>query len=221
MSADSVYGLANWVLIGALLLGVVATYAIVKSGKIRDDILRTQLATQTERAALLSKQAEELKLDVAHAAERAAEAELALEKFKAPRTMTSQQQEQFRESLMPYAGRAIDMFLYGETTDTVGLSQLLTILLSKSGWHCRIWTVTGGGAVSGVLVVTRPGGGATFEEAAAALVAALKTADVSAEKIAVPSAWPDWVTPIGLLNGPNWDTNRLASIRLLIGAKPP
>jgi hypothetical protein len=40
MSADNIYYYANWALIGALVLGVIATYAIVASGNIRDSSLR-------------------------------------------------------------------------------------------------------------------------------------------------------------------------------------
>jgi hypothetical protein len=69
MSADAIYYWANWVLVGALLLGVAATYAIVTSGNIRDSALKQELAAQgavvaqaNERAASLEKEAAEAKL---------------------------------------------------------------------------------------------------------------------------------------------------------------
>lgn len=46
MSADEVFFWANWVLIGALVIGVLATYAIVVSGNIRDRELKRELAEQ-------------------------------------------------------------------------------------------------------------------------------------------------------------------------------
>jgi hypothetical protein len=113
MSVDAVFFWANWILIGALVLGVLATYAIVVSGNIRDrklnltlserasdaahanlkisvlDVRAKQLeadaAAANERAARLEKEASALKLEVAEANERTAKLELRqLGRFFAP-----------------------------------------------------------------------------------------------------------------------------------------
>lgn len=44
MSADNVFFWANWVLVGALIIGVVSTYAIVVSGNIKEAALRREVA---------------------------------------------------------------------------------------------------------------------------------------------------------------------------------
>ncbi len=77
MSADTIFSLANWVLVAALVLGVLATFAIVVSGKNRDDALKQELVAQSTRAAELSMQTESLKLSIAVAEYQAADVESA------------------------------------------------------------------------------------------------------------------------------------------------
>ena len=43
MSADDVSWWANWILVGALMVGVAATYAIVVSGNIKEANLKREL----------------------------------------------------------------------------------------------------------------------------------------------------------------------------------
>lgn len=50
MSADSVFSLANTLLVISLVVGVVSTFAIVKSGKIRDTVLTQKLADANKAA---------------------------------------------------------------------------------------------------------------------------------------------------------------------------
>lgn len=51
MSADSIYFWANWALVGALVVGLFATWAIILSGNARDRALRQELAAATKSAA--------------------------------------------------------------------------------------------------------------------------------------------------------------------------
>ena len=43
ISADTVNAVANWILVAALILGVLATYAIVVSGNIKEQNLKREL----------------------------------------------------------------------------------------------------------------------------------------------------------------------------------
>jgi len=70
MSADDVFTIANWALVASLIVGVLATYAIVVSGKIRDEESKRQVAEAgrdaakaSEKAALLEKDAAEARLE--------------------------------------------------------------------------------------------------------------------------------------------------------------
>jgi hypothetical protein len=83
MSADDIFTWANWILVGALVVGVIATYAIVVSGKIRDASLKRELAAQSARTA---------------------EAELALAKLKAPRLLNEEQVQSLVTRMKEFAG---------------------------------------------------------------------------------------------------------------------
>lgn len=70
MTADDVFKWANWLLLGSLVVGVIASYAIVQSGKIRDQQSKLDLAdaksataNANERAAQLEKEAALAKLE--------------------------------------------------------------------------------------------------------------------------------------------------------------
>ncbi len=70
MNADDVFTWANWLLLASLILGVVSTYAIVVSGKLRDEQSKRELADARtiaaqahERAALLEKDAAAARLE--------------------------------------------------------------------------------------------------------------------------------------------------------------
>lgn len=54
---------ANWVLVGALVVGVIATYAIVVSGNIKEAALKKDLSDATERTAVLETEAANAKLE--------------------------------------------------------------------------------------------------------------------------------------------------------------
>lgn len=65
MSADEVFTLANWFLVGSLIVGVVSTYAIVASGKIRDTASKRDLAHAREESAKANERAAQLEKDAA------------------------------------------------------------------------------------------------------------------------------------------------------------
>jgi hypothetical protein len=128
MTADDVSWLANWTLIAALLVGVAATYAIVISGNVKEAALKRDLAQAgsaaasaaerasaleadaakaRERTAALEKEAEAAKAAIAtadaraaEATQKAAEAQLALEQFKAPRPMSTKLEQQLKDTVV-------------------------------------------------------------------------------------------------------------------------
>src|SRR6266508_4138858 len=74
VSADDVFFWANWILVAALIIGVLATYAIVVSGIVRDKTLKLELSGANERAANAELRAAEANARVAEAEARVAEA---------------------------------------------------------------------------------------------------------------------------------------------------
>lgn len=67
VSADTVFNWSNWFLLASLVVGVIATYGIVASGKIKDKESKLELSRAYESA-------EKAKKDAAVANERAADA---------------------------------------------------------------------------------------------------------------------------------------------------
>lgn len=97
---------SNWILIGTLIVGVIATYGIVVSGNVKEDALKSELAEQrvraegaAENAAKAKERAGVANADAARANERAVilekdavalrlevtKAQLELERFRTPR----------------------------------------------------------------------------------------------------------------------------------------
>lgn len=94
MSANEVYSVANWILIGALVLGVIATYAVVVSGKIKEGRLKQELSQANERAANALQKAEEERL-----------ARVKLEERVSWRRLTTEQQSEIGARFSHFSGQ--------------------------------------------------------------------------------------------------------------------
>jgi len=108
MSADTLYNWANALLIAALILGVVATYAIVVSGKIKERRFRKELSETYERAA-------NAELQAAEAIQRAEEEKFARIKIKesiAWRRLSKDQQDILTSKLGRFSNQPVSLW-YG------------------------------------------------------------------------------------------------------------
>ncbi len=65
MTADDVFTWANWFLLASLVIGVISTYAIVASGKLRDEQSKQELAQARTEAAKANEKAAQLEKDAA------------------------------------------------------------------------------------------------------------------------------------------------------------
>ena len=186
----------------------------------RSDEAKGESAKSLERATDAQRHLAEANERAAHAEERAAEANLALERFKAPRSITKTQQDDLRDKLKSFSEITVDIFTFGETSEIVNLGNQMIPPLTSAGWSPRRWNITGAGAATGILVVTKNGSSSKVESAAISLVAALTEAGLAATKYPAPEAWGDWTNPIGMTMGPNWEKDKIAPIRMVIGSKP-
>lgn len=112
MSADDIYTWANWILVGALVVGVLATYAIVVSGNIRDAALKRELAAQSARTA---------------------EAELALAKLKAPRLLNEEQMQSIATRMKEFAGQYVSVGAIPFTFEAASLADQIVRALIAAG----------------------------------------------------------------------------------------
>jgi hypothetical protein len=136
---------------------------------------------------------EEAKARAAVAEQKAAEAQLALEKFKAPRILNQDQQARIAEKLKPFAGAAYDTGM-GPKGDPESLYILRSIhaALLLANWNHIAWT--GGGetytepemppigltTVTNVIVDVHPDRWEKLGPAATALAAALAAEGIDA-----------------------------------------
>lgn len=201
---------SNWILIGALVIGVVATYGIVVSGNVKE-------AAANKEIARLSSEAEASRAAIADANARALEAQAQLAQFKAPRTMTEAQARHFIEDASKYSGTQADIWIIGDTPEPIGIGQIIFRFLEISGWKTASWNWTGGGAVMGIAVVVKEASSSDIDQAANFLVNSLNAVGIASAR---PNWGGDWEKFPGMLNGPPFTGNKAAAIRIIIGTKP-
>jgi hypothetical protein len=104
---------ANWTLVFALVLGLLATYAIVVSGNVKEEFL---------------------KRDVAESNARALEAQLALEKIKMPRTLGPARQQFVAEAIASFRGQRYRPSISQGADDGLAFWESLYVTFEKAGW---------------------------------------------------------------------------------------
>jgi len=117
--ASRIYDIANFALIGSLLVGVVATVLIVWMGNTKEAYLRRELANAGR--------------DAAQANARAAEASLELERLKAPRLMTEQQYRSLVRAMFAFKGSRVSVGALPDTFETVSLARQILLALNEAG----------------------------------------------------------------------------------------
>lgn len=119
-------------------------------------------------------------------------------------------------SLGKYTGTKAAVYLLDEAPDAPAVGAAISGTLSEAGWAPLTWTWTGVGGILGVVVLVKDGGDQATDEAASALLDALRSAGFNASK----GDWPaDWRRYRGTLDGPQTPGPTEAPIRIVIGKK--
>ena len=119
-------------------------------------------------------------------------------------------------SLRKYAGTKAAVYVLDEASDAPAVGATISGYLSDAGWAPLTWTWTGVGGIVGVVVLIKDGSDPATDEAASAILEALRSAGFNAAK----GNWPaDWRRFRGTLNGPQTPGPTEAPIRIVIGAK--
>lgn len=212
-SAALWFNIFNGILFTGALLVTVGTWGTIKTAGIKErysderiaaneaetrraiadsDTAKEGTAKTTERIAELSAQAEQLRKDSAEANARAAEANLALAKIKAPRTLTPDQYASLIAVMMPFADKQYDMAIVigdPEATDILGQ---IDSALTAAGLIAVPWTPAtigyerkgrpriGNTTVPGVIVQMHPDHLEEFSVPASLLVNELVEAGIAA-----------------------------------------
>jgi hypothetical protein len=125
--------IANWSLLGSLLVGVVATFLIVQTTDVKEDHWAIDRRESAERIAGLTTQGDQLRKDTADANARALEAQLELAKFKAPRLLTEEQQARIVGQIKTFSGQQYSA-LVAAGLDTWPFWTVLDSTLKTAGW---------------------------------------------------------------------------------------
>jgi hypothetical protein len=119
-------------------------------------------------------------------------------------------------SLKKYAGTKAAVYVLDEAPDAPAMGATISGYLSDAGWAPLTWTWTGVGGIVGVVVLIKDGSDQPTDEAASAILEALRSAGFNAAK----GNWPaDWRRFRGTLNGPQSPGPTEAPIRIVIGAR--
>ena len=119
-------------------------------------------------------------------------------------------------SLKKYAGTKAAVYVLDEAPDAPAVGATISGYLSDAGWAPLTWTWTGVGGIVGVVVLIKDGSDPATDEAASAILEALRSAGFNAAK----GNWPaDWRRFRGTLNGPQSPGPTEAPIRIVVGAK--
>jgi hypothetical protein len=229
---------ANIFFIGSLVAGVVSTIVIVWMATVKEshwdnereaskveiqrlstegEASKAEIARANERAAALERDAAVAGQKIAEATARAFEAQLALERFKAPRQLSESGRSEARRELSKYAGAKAAVYVAGEGMEPAGLAGSIIGLLNESHWEAFGWSWVGAVSAAGVIVLYEASSGEEVRAMCAALSASLNSAGVQSDH----AAWPgDWASVGGMLNGPQTPRPTSAPIRIIVGNKP-
>jgi hypothetical protein len=118
--------------------------------------------------------------------------------------------------LKKYAGTKAAVYVLEEAPDAPAVGATISGYLSDAGWAPLTWTWTGVGGIVGVVVLIKDGSDPATDEAASAILEALRSGGFNAAK----GNWPaDWRRFRGTLNGPQSPGPTEAPIRIVIGAR--
>jgi hypothetical protein len=167
-----------WNVVMVSFLGVAAIAAVVV-GVSTAIIIKLQKQSElesNERIASLVTQGDKLRKDTAEANARAADAQLALERYKAPRELTDAQQANIVNALRKFAGQEYGITTFWDLKEPLAFAEILNRLLQMAGWKFvgdgKRGYILGG--LTGVQVWMHPDADPPVKEAVNGLIAALK-----------------------------------------------
>jgi hypothetical protein len=131
-TANTIYGISNAALgVGALCV-LLGTLGAIWSGGIRERYSDERIARNEARTAAANARAAEAELKVA-------EATLELTKFRAPRTLTVEQQAAITEKIRAFAGLRFDATVVRSDPETYQLLDMIEPALAAARWTQINW----------------------------------------------------------------------------------
>lgn len=136
--AEDIFWYANWVLVGALVVGVLATYAIVVSGDAKERHLKHELSEKDLAFNKYKIEAAErvatLETSAAEAGARQKEAELALQRVRRVLNSRTIPAPEFLELLEPQPKGDVEILYLRDDSETHSLAFQIAYLLQQAKW---------------------------------------------------------------------------------------
>lgn len=167
-TASWLYDLANVAFIASLVIGVAATVLLVWMGNIKEGYLRRDVAGATTRAA-------EAEARSSEANASALKAQLELEKFRAPRSLSNRQIQDIANRLDKFKGQKFEITTFWDLPEPVALSNQIYVALLGARWEFER-PENGSfllGGMEGIQIWVHPKADTEVREAAENLVSAL------------------------------------------------
>jgi hypothetical protein len=149
-SASLWFDIFNGILFLGALLVTVGTWGTIKTAGIKERFSDERIAANEAETKRSIADSDIANRGAAEANARAVEAQLALEKFKAPRKLSSEQQSAIVGKIRRFSGQRFDMALNSADPEAAALQQSIEGMLRLAGWEQVDWK-------GGDLVFTRPG----------------------------------------------------------------
>lgn len=125
--AETISIWSNWALLASLVVGACSTGLVIWMGNIKESELKLSLSSAHVSA-------EAAKAEAAIANKIAAEANLELAKFKAPRTLNDEQKKRISEKLKPFSGQKFSGLVASSVFDARSLWESLVSALISADW---------------------------------------------------------------------------------------
>jgi hypothetical protein len=111
----------------------------------------------------------------------------------------------------------LDVWVASESQETANLATVLARLFQQAGFNVQLWTWSGVTGMTGVLIFTPASTPIETAKLAELIATSLNQVGLAAAR----QQWPvDWDKFGGMLNGPVFQANEAAPIRLVVGSKP-
>jgi hypothetical protein len=216
LSVEARYWLSSWITHWPYLHLMQIAHFFVVAG-VAGELLahRKQSNSSDDLTRIQERESDALKLQVAAANERAATAQLSLEKFKAPRTLTVEQYLNLRSAIESIGIHAVDFFIVGSSIEIYNFARTIERAFMEAKWEMRDWSTGPGLHCTGVVITTATG---AFPDAKyVAMLIGKYLADIGVDS----GTGPEFGNELpGVIVGPTWDKTKIAPIRIWIGEKP-
>jgi Tfp pilus assembly protein PilX len=181
-SANLWFDVFNGILFTGAVLVTVGTYGTIKAGAAKERFSDERVAANEAETKRAIADSDVAKQGAAEASARAAEAQLALERFKAPRELTGEQLERIVSTLSKFAGQEYVVTTFWDLKEPLAFANILHHALQQAGWKFIPPTSATFmlGGIAGVQVWVHPMAKQPVRDAANAVVAALNAEQIEA-----------------------------------------